>query len=500
MTKKAYLAFDLGAESGRAMLGVLDGGKLALHELHRFANMPVTLPSGLHWNLLELWNNLLVGLRKAMEHCRANSLELASLGVDTWGVDLGLIGRSGQLLGLPYAYRDEHFAPAMDKAIAKVGAEHIYNVTGNQFMPFNSIFQLAYLHQSEPAVLEQADKLLFMPDLLHYFFTGQAFNEATIVSTGQVVDPRRGDGLGVWADGLLKELDVPTQMLGKLIPPGTLLGPVRSALAAELGLGRPLNVIVPASHDTAAAVAAVPASGKGNWLYISSGTWSLQGVELDQPLISEATRAANFTNERGVGGTIRFLTIGAGMWLVQQLRRSFAQRGENYTYSQLADLARAAKPFRTLLNPLHGPFGVQGGMIEKINEFAASTGQPQPGDVGQYVRACLESLALSYRATVGKVETLTGKRIEVIHIVGGGGQNTLLDQMTADAVACPVIAGPFEATAAGNVLTQAMGDGQVADATEIRQIVANSFQPQTYTPKDTAAWDDAYERYLKVLE
>ena len=225
MTKKAYLAFDLGAESGRAMMGVLDDGKLALHELHRFANMPVTLPSGLHWNLLELWNNLLVGLRKAMEYASANSLELASLGVDTWGVDLGLIGRSGQLLGLPYAYRDEHFAGAMDKVIAKVGAERLYNVTGNQFMPFNTIFQLAYLHESEPAVLAQADKLLFMPDLLHYFFTGQAFNEATIVSTGQVVDPRLGNGLGVWADGLLQELGVPRQMLGKIIPPGTRIGP-----------------------------------------------------------------------------------------------------------------------------------------------------------------------------------------------------------------------------------------------------------------------------------
>ena len=499
MTKKAYLAFDLGAESGRAMMGVLDGGKLALHELHRFANMPVTLPSGLHWNLLELWNNLLVGLRKAMEYSAANSLELASLGVDTWGVDMALLGRSGQLLGLPYAYRDEHFAAAMDKAIAKVGAEHLYNVTGNQFMPFNTIFQLVYQLESEPGVLEQSDKLLFMPDLLHYFFTGQALNEATIVSTAQLVDPRLGDGLGVWADGLLKELGVPRQMLGKIIPPGTPIGPVRSALATELGLAKPLNVIVPASHDTGAAVAAVPVSGKRNWCYLSSGTWSLMGVELDRPLISEATRAANFTNERGVGGAIRFLTIGAGLWLVQQVRRSLAQRGENYSYAQLADLARAAKPFRTLLNPLHGPFGVQGGMIEKINEFAANTGQPQPGDVGQYVRACLESLALSYRRTLGKIETLTGQRVEVIHIVGGGAQNTLLNQMTADAAARTVIAGPFEATAAGNMLTQAMGDGQVANAAQIRQIVANSFQPQTYAPKDTAAWDDAYERYLKVL-
>ena len=217
------------------MMGVLDGGKLALHELHRFANMPVTLPSGLHWNLLELWNNLLVGVRKAMEYAAADSLELASLGVDTWGVDMALLGRSGQLLGLPYAYRDEHFAAAMDKAIAKVGAEHLYNVTGNQFMPFNTIFQLVYLLQSEPAVLEQSDKLLFMPDLLHYFFTGQALNEATIVSTAQLVDPRRGDGLGVWADGLLKELGVPRQMLGKIIPPGTPWGrcvrPLRRNLA-----------------------------------------------------------------------------------------------------------------------------------------------------------------------------------------------------------------------------------------------------------------------------
>ncbi len=499
MTKKAYLAFDLGAESGRAMLGVLEDGKIALHELHRFANLPVLLPSGLHWNLLELWNNLLVGVRKAVEHTKANSLELASLGVDTWGVDLGLIGASGQVLGLPYAYRDEHFAAAMEAVIAKVGAERLYDVTGNQFMPFNTIFQLAYLRRSEPALLERADKLLMLPDLLHYFFTGEAVNEATIVSTAQLVDPRRGNGLGVWVKELLAELDIPSQMLGRLVPPATPLGAVRPAVAAELGLSSRLKVTLPASHDTAAAVAAVPASGKSSWCYLSSGTWSLMGVELPEPLINEATRAANFTNERAVGGMIRFLTIGAGMWLVQQVRRSLAQRGENYTYAQLAEHARAAEPFRTLLYPLHGPFGAAGGMFEKVADFVKQTGQPQPQSVGQYVRACLESLALSYRSTVAKIEKLTGKRIEVIHIVGGGAQNTLLDQMTADATGRTVIAGPFEATAAGNVLTQAMGDGEVADPAQIRQIVANSFQPQTYAPADTAAWDGAYEKYLKMV-
>lgn len=500
MTKTAYLAFDLGAESGRAILGLLDGGRLTLHELHRFANMPVRLPSGLHWNLLELWNNLTTGLRKAAQYAKDNNLQLASLGVDTWGVDCGLIGRSGQLLGLPFAYRDERFPPAMESAIARIGAERLYNITGSQFMPFNTLFQLVAQQASEPAILKQSASLLFMPDLLHYFFTGQAVNEATIASTSQMVDPRLGNGLGSWAADLLDELGLPSQMLGQIVPPGTRIGPVREAVASEAGLSGRVNVTAPACHDTASAVAAVPVRGKENWAYISSGTWSLMGMELKEPVISEAARLENFTNERGAGGMIRFLCNGAGLWLVQQVRRSLANINVNYDYAQLTQMAREAAPFRTLVNPMYGPFGLHGGMLEKVNDFAAKTAQPQPTEPGQYVRACLESLALGYRQTLLSLERITGKRIEVVHIVGGGGQNALLNQMAADAMARPVVVGPFEATAAGNILTQAMGDGQVSGLTQIREIVTNSFEPQTYEPQNTAAWDEAYQRYLPLLE
>ncbi|MFB3891076.1 MAG: rhamnulokinase family protein [Phycisphaerae bacterium] len=498
--KKAYLAFDLGAESGRAMLGVLDGGKLEFHELHRFANIPRRLPSGLHWNLLDLWGNLLEGLRKAASHCRDNGLELASLGVDTWGVDYGLLGKSGELLALPHAYRDERNIAASEKAIAKLGRERIYRETGIQFMAFNTLFQLAAANEAEPGLLERAKRLAMVPDLLHYFLSGEAICEATDASTTQMIDPRGGP-TGAWARGLLADLGLPDGMLGEITPAGTCIGRLREAVAQETGAGG-VKVIAPASHDTASAIAAVPADDRTSWCYLSSGTWSLMGVELPGPLINDAAMAANFTNERGLAGTVRFLRNIPGLWMVQQVRQDLSQRaggGTNLDYASLAAAAAKAAPFRTLVDPNHAPFGQPGGMIGKIAAFAAATGQVRPGDVGALVRCCLESLALEYRRTLDALEAVVGRRIDVIHIVGGGGRNELLNQMTADATGRTVIAGPHEATAAGNALVQAMGDGLVASPVEIRRVVRQSFSPRTFQPSDTAAWDKAWDRYAGLI-
>ncbi len=487
---KAYLAFDLGAESGRAMLSWIDGQRVELEEVHRFANTPQRLPSGYHWNLLELWANLVEGLKRGAAVARQRGLELVSLGVDTWGVDFALVGRSGQLLHLPHAYRDERCHAAKDKAFATVGAEAIYEATGIQFLPFNTLYQLIAQHDAEPASVDAAARLLHIPDLLHYFFSGEQVVEATIASTSQMVDPRTGK----WDTKLLGKLGLPTHMLGRIVPAGTRIGTVRQDLLDEAGL-ESLDVIVPGSHDTASAVAAVPVTGGDDWAYLSSGTWSLMGVELDQPLITDETRELDFTNERGVADRIRFLKNIAGLWLVQQVQRDHASRGEDYDYPTLTAMAGEAEPFRTLVDPDHGPFAAPGQMCAKIDAYAQQTGQPKPESAGQYVRCCLESLALRYRQTLDGIEQLTGKRIGRLHVVGGGGKNELLDQMTADALGRPVLVGPYEATAMGNALTQALGAGDVASLAELRELVAASVAPKRFEPADAAAWEQAMERF-----
>lgn len=495
MSKKAYVAFDLGAESGRAMLGILDDGKLELQEMHRFANLPQRLPSGYHWNLLELWRNLVEGLGKCAGHAREHGFELASLGVDTWGVDCGYLGKSGQLLGLPYAYRDDRFPLAMDRTLKALGEKQIYDVTGIQFMPFNTLFQVVAQQGDEAGVLGATDRLLNMPDLLHYFFTGERVNEYSIASTTQMLDAEKAD----WATGMLDDLGLPTDMLGPIVPSGTKIGKVLPEVRLAAGLEADMQVVAPASHDTASAVAAVPAvTAEKSWCYLSSGTWSLLGAELTEPLINDDARAMPFTNEGGVDGTIRFLKNISGLWLVQEVRRAWASTRQ-YSYEELTELAGHCPSFRTLVDPDHEPFASPGQMPEKIAAFARQTGQPEPEDIGQHVRCCLESLALTYRHTLAALERVLGRQFEVMHIVGGGGRNELLNQMTADAIGRPVVVGPYEATAAGNVLVQAMGLGDLGSLSDIRQVVAASFEPTTYQPQDPGAWDEAYQRYQELL-
>lgn len=495
----SYIAIDLGAESGRIVVASLDGDKLELMEIHRFPNGTIQLPTGLHWNLTNLWREICSGLEIAGRWAKANDKIIRSIGVDTWGVDWGLIGDSGELIGLPHAYRDPRNIPAFEDAIQKISPGDIYELTGIQIMPINTLFSLHAMNLTSPEVVRSANQLLFMPDLLNFFLTGIRAVEATIASTSQIIDVTTGQ----WCIELLDKLGIPKSLFKPTISPGTHVGPITDRVAEATGLGQEVQVVATASHDTASAVAAVPASDEDQWCFISSGTWSLLGVELDQPCLTQKARDAMFTNERGVGGTIRFLKNISGLWLVQQCRVDFARRQQDYTYNDLTELAELAQPFRTLLNPDHAAFAQPGDMLEKIQQFAIDTEQPVPETPGDYLRCCLESLALAYRQTLQIMESVLELRCDVIHIVGGGAQNKLLNRMTADATGRRVIAGPFEATAIGNALIQSMGLGHIKDLRELRQIVRSSFEPEVFDPadaNDSGEWQDAITRFRSFLE
>jgi rhamnulokinase len=487
----AYIAIDLGAESGRVIIGVLENERVRLEEVHRFLHESVWLPTGLHWNITGIWREIIVGLQKAADWGRANRVELVSVGVDTWGVDWALVDKAGELVGTPHAYRDPRNSAAYDAVLAKLGADRIYRTTGIQFMALNSLCSL-YAHSLDDLqAVVAADRLLFVPDLLHFWLSGERTTEATIASTSQMIDCHTGD----WAREMVAELGLPTSILGPLTPPATTIGKLRSIIAEETGLPSGLRVVAPGSHDTASAVAAVPAKGNSNWCYLSSGTWSLLGAELDAPCVSAAAQAGSYTNELGVGGTIRFLTNIAGLWLVQECRRDFARRMQEFDYATLTQLAGEAAAFQTLVDPGHGSFLLPGDMPQKIAEFARATGQRTPETPGQFVRCCLESLALTYSQKLSTLELILNRRFDVLHIVGGGGKNALLSQMTADAIGRPVVVGPYEATAMGNVLVQAMATNEVRDLGHLRRIVASSFELVTYPPASGADWDEAASRH-----
>ncbi|HKI36348.1 MAG TPA: rhamnulokinase family protein [Gemmataceae bacterium] len=490
MTKtKNLLAYDLGAESGRGILGLFDGSRLQLEVVHRFANGAVRTLDSLHWDVLRLWGEMLVALRKAV----AEKGSLDALGVDTWGVDFALLGRGGTLLGNPRHYRDPHTEGYPEAAFDKVPRREIYRQTGLQFMRFNSLYQLLALRRDRSPLLDVAESLLMVPDLFHYFFTGTAVNEFTDVSTSQMYDPTAKD----WAHGLLQALGLPANILGRIVPPGTVLGHLRPSVAAETGAAA-VPVVLPGSHDTASAVAAVPARDE-SWCYISSGTWSLMGAELPAPLISDQTLGYNFTNEGGVGGTIRFLKNIMGLWLVQECRRSWERAGRDYTYDELTRLAEAAAPFASLVDPDHSSFWLPPNMPAALGDFCQRTGQPVPAEPGAVVRCALESLALRYRWVLERLEELLGRRLDVIHVVGGGGQNALLNQFTADACDRPVLAGPVEATAIGNVLVQMIGLGLIGSLAEGREVVRRSFEVTTFEPRQPQRWGEPYRRFLGLL-
>lgn len=476
-----YLAFDLGAESGRALLGTLSGRGLAVEELHRFPNTPVRVFSALYWDTLRLWHEIREGLVLA-----ARGRELAGIGVDTWGVDYALLGADGALADNPRHYRDARTNGVMEKLFEVVPRAAVFGQTGLQFMQLNTLYQLYSMKLAGSPALEAARTLLFMPDLFNYWMTGVARCELTIASTSQFYNPCTRQ----WATPLFEKLGLPAGILPEIVPPGAALGPLEDGLWS--GPGAPPTVYATACHDTASAVAAVPGRGE-DWCYISSGTWSLMGVELEQPLINEKVLALNYTNEIGAEGRTRLLKNIAGMWLLQECRRAWAAGGAEYGYPELARMAAEARPFAAVIDP--DAFLEPGGMPEKIAAFCRAGGQRPPETPGEYARTILESLALRYRQVLESLEGLLGRRLNVIHIVGGGSRNAVLNQFVADATGRTVAAGPGEATAIGNVLVQAIGAGDLSGLAEARDVVRRSFPVETFEPRPTADWDAAYRRY-----
>jgi rhamnulokinase len=489
--KHTVLAFDVGAESGRAVLGTIGDGRVALREVHRFPNPMIPLFGCLHWDPYALYAEMLAGLKLAAAACPEG---LASVAVDTWGVDFGLLARDGSLLGLPFAYRDLRNVRAMEDFLArKVSRERVYEITGIQFLPFNSLFQLHALALDNPALLGQADRLLFMPDLLTYFLCGRTITEATIASTSQLVDPRRGE----WSGELLSALGVRPEIFQPRVAPGTVVGRLRPEIAREAGLPE-IPVVAAASHDTASAVAAVPARGR-DWAYISSGTWSLMGVETDAPLITPETRRLNFTNEGGMDGRIRFLKNVTGLWLIQQCRKAWTTADRAPTYDELRELAAGAPPFRAFIDPDAPDFLNPPDMPTAIREFCRRTGQRVPETPAEIVRCALESLALAYRTVLDDLGRVAPGPIRRIHVIGGGSRHPTLCRFTACATGLPVAAGPVEATALGNVLGQALALGRLGSTAEMRALVAAGEAPTAYEPADGPAWEAAYARFRDVL-
>ncbi len=489
MSQRVYLAIDLGAESGRLMAGLWNGKTLRLEELHRFPNGPVHLANSLRWDVLRLWAEIQNGLALA---ARKYGKSIVSIGADTWGVDFVLLNRQGEMLGQPFHYRDARTDGIMQKAFRKVPRSEIFAQTGLQFMQLNTLFQLLAAKQSTPQLLDQADCLLFMPDFIHWALCGSRLTEFTIASTSQCLNPLTRS----WASNLLRKFGLPTRIFPKIIPPGTTLGSLRTGIAEHTGLTG-VKVVAPPSHDTASAVTGVPTAntGKPNWAYLSSGTWSLMGVEVNKASLTSRTQELNLTNEGGLDGTYRLLKNIMGLWLVQQCKRSFDARGKTYDYSQLAKLAARAPALRSLVNPDDPRFLNPPDMPKAMQAFCRETGQPLPKTEGELVRCAYESLALKYRQVLGWLEELAGNRIEVVHIVGGGSKNELLNQFTADACQRPVIAGPVEATAMGNLLVQVRSSGELSSLADIRAVVRRSSQVSTYHPRQSGPWEAASARF-----
>lgn len=494
MSEQCYLAIDLGAESGRVVAGLFDGRRVRLEEVHRFPNGPVHVAGTMRWDVLRLWSEIQQGLAKAAPTFGAAA---KSVGVDTWGVDYVLLSRENEMLGQPYNYRDPRTNGVMDCAFSRVPRREIFAQTGLQFMGINTLYQLIAMRETQPRLMELAERFLLMPDLFHWLMSGSQVVEFTNATTTQCLDATTRN----WAFDLLRKFDLPANMFPEVVPPGTKLGKLRTDVAERCRLPR-LEVIAPATHDTGSAVAAVPTerTGTATWAYISSGTWSLMGLELPQPVLSARALELNVTNEGGIDGTYRLLKNIMGLWLIQECRKSFERNGKSLNYADLARLAAEAQPFRSLINPDASQFLSPADMPEEIQSWCEAHGQPMPQSEGQFVRCALESLALKYRMVLGWLEELSGSRVDVLHIVGGGTQNELLNQFAANACGRPVVTGPVEATALGNVLVQARASGAVETLAEMRTIVRESSTLKQYEPRDQAMWNDAYRRFRELLE
>lgn len=485
MKGTTYLAVDLGAESGRAILAALADDKLTLNEVHRFGNGPVRLPDGIHWDVLRLWSEIKAGIAAAIK----TGARPAGIGIDTWGVDFGLLDKSGTLLGSPFHYRDARTDGMLEKAFEVIPRAEIFAQTGIQFMQLNTLYQLYALARAKSRLFDIAEKLVMIPDLFNYWLSGITANEFTIATTTQCFNPQTCD----WARDMLDTLGLPSRLFGRVSQPGTVLGKLLPTVAGETGAGE-INVVLPACHDTGSAVAAVPAANQ-DFAWISSGTWSIMGAEVSQPSLSSQALEYNFTNEGGVAGTWRLSKNIVGLWLVQECRRFWRSQGQDLSYDEITSLAADARPFLAVIEPDADLFFHPGEMPNKIRQFCVESGQREPQTKGEIIRVTLESLALKYRQTLEQAEQLSGRRLDPIHIIGGGTKNRLLNQFTANATDRTVVTGPVEATATGNVLVQAIGLGDLGSLSEARQVVRNSFGMEEYQPNHREGWDEAYAKF-----
>lgn len=484
-----YLAVDLGAESGRTILGSLDDKKLTLTETHRFANGPVRLPDGLHWDVLRLWSEIKTGIGISSAKVEGS---LDSIGLDTWGVDFALLDRQGALLSNPFHYRDERTDGMFEKAFERMPRAEIFANTGIQFMQINTLYQLLAMVIQKSPLLDIAKTFVTIPDLLNYWLSGEITNEFTNATTTQCLDPHKRN----WALPVLDVMNIPAHLFRPVTEPGTPIGTLLPRVAEETSVGE-VRVIIPACHDTGSSVVAVPARGQ-DFAWISSGTWSILGAEVMEPCVNDKALEYNFTNEGGVFGTWRLSKNIMGLWIIQECKRTWAHQGEDLSYDEITRLAAEAKPFLAVIDPDHDRFLHPGEMPERIRTYCADTNQSVPQTKGQILRVALESLALKYRCVLERLEELAGKRLDPIHIIGGGTKNRLLNQFTADATCRTVITGPVEATAIGNVLMQAIGLKHLNSLEEAREVVRRSFTPEVYEPKNTADWEEAYTRLKKA--
>jgi rhamnulokinase len=482
-------AVDLGAQSGRVALGRFDGARLAVSEAHRFANVPVRTSGTLQWDVLRLYDGVLEGLRAAGR----DGAGVDSIAVDSWAVDFGLLDRRGRLIGNPVHYRDARRASAFDRVLEEVPPRELYERTGIQLIPINTLFELAAMAADRDPALEIADKLLLIPDLFHHWLSGARVTELTNATTTQCFDSRSH----AWTLDLLERLEIPTRIFPAVVPAGMVLGPLAADVAEESGLGG-ARVVATATHDTAAAVAAIPFTGP-DAAYISAGTWSLVGVELAAPVIDDRTFAANLTNEGGVAGRVRLLRNVTGLWLLHECLRVWEPSGKG-SFEELVELARDATPLVSLVDVDHPLFAVPGDVPERVREFCRSTAQPVPESRGAIVRCILESLALKHAQVIDLLRDATGAAPQTLHVVGGGSRNELLCRLTADAAELPVVAGPAEATTVGNLLVQAMALGELSSLDEGRAVVGASFRLQTYEPQVSAGWREARGRLSAIVD
>jgi rhamnulokinase len=488
--EKSFAAIDLGAESGRVMLAKLSSDNIHLEEVHRFSNGPVKLINGLHWDVLKLFDEI----KKGLSYCQSKVNSIDGIGLDTWGVDFGLLDADDRLIYNPFHYRDPRTDGMLEKTFSMVPREEIFERTGIQFMQINSLYQL--MAMKETPILDSARTFLTIPDLLNFWLTGSKVCEFTNATTTQIFDQREN----AWAYGILEALGLPTKIFPEVIQPGTILGNLAKYILLETGLGEEIPVIAPACHDTGSAVAAVPATQSG-FAYISSGTWSLVGVETPSPVINSKSLAYNFTNEGGVGGKVRLLKNVTGLWLVQECRRHWAAEGESYTYGELAQLAQNAPAFGPVLDPDAGCFLHPSDMPAEIMNYCKVSGQEAPQSKAAILRCIFESLSLKYRYVIEILEELTKETLDVIHIIGGGSQNEFLNQLTADVTGKPVIAGPVEATALGNAMVQAVATGFIDSIQECRHLISEQSNLKRFEPGNgKGRWDEAYSRFAQLID